>query len=244
MARMPRSVLPGYVQHVIHRGNNGELVFRSDEDKRFYLDKLREVCRRYEVNLHSYVLMPDHVNLLLTPSTYEGLSKAAQSLGTQYVRYFNRKYDRRGTLWEGRYRATILNPEEYALVCYRFIEISPVRAGLCCHPAEYPWSSYRCNALGARDASVTPHGLYNRLGYCGEERRKAYRALCRIPLSEPTIERVSTATEKGWILGNDAYAAVIENKLNRRVTPIPRGGDRRSSRYKDERHSLYTPQKS
>lgn len=150
MARQPRYVLPGQPQHVIQRGNNRDVIFVAEADYRFYLDKLKDACDRMGCEVHAYVLMTNHVHLLMTPYEENSLGRVMQSLGRRYVQYFNYRYRRTGTLWEGRYRATLIDAESYLLTCYRYIELNPVRAGMVSHPGDYPWSSYRSNALGQR----------------------------------------------------------------------------------------------
>ena len=148
MARLPRFVLVGHPQHVIIRGNNREPIFYADEDYQFCLEKLKKACDKHECDIHAYVLMTNHVHLLITPHKKDGISKVIQMLGRYYVQYFNNTYQRKGTLWEGRYKATLIDSEHYALGCYRYIELNPVRAEMVEHPAEYPWSSYGFNGLG------------------------------------------------------------------------------------------------
>ena len=158
MARLPRFVIPGQPQHVIVRGNNREPIFYAEEDYRFYLEKLQQACEKHQCDLHAYVLMTNHVHLLITPHTEDGISKSLQMLGRYYVQYFNHTYQRTGTLWEGRYKATLIDSERYLLTCYRYIELNPVRAeGMVDHPSEYPWSSYRYNVVGESDPLVVPH---------------------------------------------------------------------------------------
>ena len=160
--------------------------------------------------------MTNHVHFLLTPQTEQGISKAMQMLGRYYVQYFNRSYNRTGTLWEGRYKATLIDTENYLLTCYRYIELNPVRAeGMVEHPSEYPWSSDRYNALGQVNALVAPHSEYTGLGKTGEERQAAYRSLFQ-----------------AWVLGSNHFKQKIANQLNRPVSPASRGGDRRSKAYK------------
>ncbi|WP_228766890.1 transposase [Thiomicrorhabdus heinhorstiae] len=150
MARLPHFTILGQPQHVIVRGNNREPIFYADADYLFYLEKLQQACEKHHCDLHAYVLMTNHVHLLITPNTENGISKAMQMIGRYYVQYFNHTYQRTGTLWEGRYKATLIDSEAYALSCYRYIELNPVRADMVSHPAEYPWSSYRYNALGEK----------------------------------------------------------------------------------------------
>ncbi len=157
MARLPRYVLPGVPQHVIQRGNNREPIFAHGEDYSFYLEKLEEALKKYSCQLHAYVLMTNHVHLLITPQAENGIGKVMQSLGRSYVQYYNYVYTRTGTLWEGRYKATLLNSEQYLLTCMRYIELNPVRANMVKHPSEYPYSSYAKNAVGKQNNLSHPH---------------------------------------------------------------------------------------
>nr|WP_305908179.1 transposase [Methylomarinum sp. Ch1-1]MDP4520991.1 transposase [Methylomarinum sp. Ch1-1] len=164
MSRLPRFVLPGQPQHVIQRGNNRHIIFVVEEDYQYYLSKLTEACEKHHCDIHAYVLMTNHVHLLITPYVGNGISKVMQSVGRYYVQYFNRRYQRTGTLWEGRYKATLLNSDQYFLVCSRYIELNPVRAGMVKSPEDYRWSSYRGNALNDDDPLLTNHCLYRSLG--------------------------------------------------------------------------------
>ena len=137
MPRQPRYALAGFPQHVIQRGNNRSATFYAEQDYRVYLECLAEACHVHETALHAYVLMTNHVHLLMTPGKTNGLAKVMQSLGRRYVRYVNDTYRRTGTLWEGRYKASVIDTEHYLLACYRYIEMNPVRAGLVAHPADY-----------------------------------------------------------------------------------------------------------
>ena len=160
MARLPRLNLPGIPQHVIQRGNNQQVSFFKDKDYAVYLDKLKLYSKKYSVAVHSYVLMTNHVHLLMTPETEQGVSQMMQSLGRYYVRYINQTYERTGTLWEGRYKSTLVDSDNYFLTVSRYIELNPVRAGMVAHPAEYPWSSYQYNVRGKAIELIMPHFLY------------------------------------------------------------------------------------
>jgi putative transposase len=155
-----------------------------------------------------------------------------QSLGRYYVHYFNFTYQRTGTLWEGRYRATLVDSAAYLLTCQRYIELNPVRAGMAGHPREYAWSSYHANADGHDDPAVTPHARYEALGDDPVERCKAYRGLFRRRLSTHELEAIRDATNKAWVLGNDRFREQVEALLDRRAAPRPRGGDRRSEAFR------------
>ena len=196
MARLPRFVIPGQPQHIIVRGINREAIFYSDEDYQFYLEKLESACEKHSCQLHAYVLMTNHIHLLLTPKTETSIGKVIQSVGRYYVQYFNYHYSRTGTLWEGRYKATLIDSETYLLTCYRYIELNPVRAQMVDHPSKYPWSSYRYNALGESTVNITPHRLYQRLAKTPEERQKNCRSLFRSKIPEQTLQEIRESTNK------------------------------------------------
>lgn len=233
MARLPRFELPGQPQHVIQRGNNKEPIFCAREDYRYYLGKLRAAADKHACRIHAYVLMTNHVHLLITPEQQGGIGKLMQMLGRYYVQYFNYHYERTGTLWEGRYKATLIDSEAYLLTCMRYIELNPVRAGMVDHPSEYPWSSYPHNADGQADPMIAPHREYRRLGEAPNERQAAYRQLFRGRLAEDTLHTIREATNKAWVLGNDRFRQKIERQLERRAAPQAKGGDRKSAKYKN-----------
>jgi putative transposase len=235
MARLPRFVIPGQPQHVIVRGNNRSEIFCAEADYAFYLEKLQQACDRHACALHAYVLMTNHVHLLLTPQGEQGISKALQMLGRYYVQYYNYSYQRTGTLWEGRYKATLIDSETYLLTCMRYIELNPVRAGMVSHPSEYPYSSYRHNAQGHTNELITPHGLYRRLGASDEQRQAAYRQLFKHHIPEADMSDIRDATNKAWVLGNDKFKQRIQKQLERHVQPKARGGDRKSDEFKINR---------
>lgn len=230
MARLPRFVLPGQPQHVIQRGNNRQECFCAESDYRFYQDKLHAASEKHGCKIHAYVLMTNHVHLLVTPQREDGIGKMMQMLGRYYVQYFNYCYQRTGTLWEGRYKATLIDSEAYLLTCMRYIELNPVRAEhLAEHPADYPWSSYRCNALGQEDRLVVAHREYQQLGKTGQDRQAVYRGLFRSKIAEKTMDEIRQGTNKAWVLGDGRFKRRIELQLKRRTEPKARGGDRKSS---------------
>lgn len=235
MARLPRFVLPGQPQHVIQRGNNRQEIFCAESDYRFYLEKLQAAAEKHECYIHAYVLMTNHVHLLLTPGQEDSIGKLMQMLGRYYVQYYNYCYRRTGTLWEGRYRATLIDSEAYLLTCMRYIELNPVRAKMTDHPSAYPWCSYGYNALGQENALITPHVEYKRLGKTPEERQSAYRQLFRTRLGATTLAEIRQATNKAWVLGSERFKRRIEKQLDRRIEPSHRGGDRKSGNYRKSR---------
>lgn len=234
MARLPRYALAHQPQHVIQRGNDRQAIFCADADYRFFLEKLRAAAEKHGCAIHAYVLMTNHVHLLVTPHEVNGIGRMMQMLGRYYVQYFNYTYRRTGTLWEGRYRATLIDTEQYLLTCMRYIELNPVRAhNMTAHPSEYPWSSYRSNALGEQNALLTPHAEYQRLGRTDDERRAAYRQLFKARIADKTLDEIREATNKAWVLGDDRFKGQFASQLERRIAPIAKGGDHKSNSYRE-----------
>jgi putative transposase len=176
--------------------------------------------------------MTDHFHLLLTPSEGGGIGRLFQHVGRYYVPYFNRRYRRTGTLWEGRYKATVIDPDSYLLTCYRYIELNPVRADMVKHPRDYPASSYRANAQGRADGIVAPHPVYDALGPDAAARQAAFRQLFRRRIGAATLDDIRAATNKGWVLGTERFRKAVEEALDRPTAPRPKGGDRRSEAYR------------
>ncbi len=223
MARLPRFCLAGIPQHVIQRGNNRQPCFAGASDYRFYLECMRAASRRYACAVHAYVLMTNHVHLLVTPSQKDVLPRFMQHIGRRYVQYFNFCYQRTGTLWEGRYQASLVDTEAYVLTCYRYIEMNPVRAAMAANPSDYRWSSYRHNAFDVKDEVVVPHELYTALGANPASRCTAYRELFRTNLGEATLKIIRESLNQEVVLGNDRFREYIEKALARRARPGRRG---------------------
>lgn len=215
MARLPRLELAGVPLHVIQRGNNRASCFVSDGDRHLYLRYLAEASVAHECTIHAYVLMPNHVHLLVTPIAPGCVAATMQDLGRRYVRVFNDSHARTGTLWEGRYKAAMIDSERYFVTCQRYVELNPVRAGLITDPAQYRWSSYRHYAFGASNPLVTPHELILRLAIDDTARRQAYCALFEQPLDPRVIDEIRLATNKGRVLGSEAFTAQVEAALGR-----------------------------
>jgi putative transposase len=232
MARLPRLNLVDTPQHVIQRGNNRSACFFSTTDYQLYLDKLLQYSIQFNVAVHAYVLMTNHVHLLLTPATKEGVSKLMQSLGRYYVQYINRTYRRTGTLWEGRYKSTLVDSSYYFLTVSRYIEMNPVRANMVIQPNEYPWSSFHANALGKGSSLISSHECYRQLGKNACQQRQAYLALFEQPITAEVAKTIRHSTNKGWVLGSDRFQSEVQTMLSRKVTPAQRGGDRRSKKFK------------
>jgi len=220
MARLPRYVIPGQPQHIIQRGNNRQAIFAAEADYQFFRDALVEAAAEHGLAIHAYVWMTNHVHLLASPEFEHSISKVFQSVGRRYVQYFNYTYERSGTLWEGRYRATVVDSEHYLLTVMRYIELNPVRAGMVVHPRDYPWSSYGFNALGAKGPNadwIRPHEEYRRLGRTAADRQAAYRQLFRTVISGADLSEIRECTHKGWALGGERFREQIEALGQRRA---------------------------
>ena len=231
MPRMPRPIVPGQPLHVIQRGNNRTACFHDRQDLAFYLRVLHEMSRRSGCAIHAYVLMTNHVHLLVTPHQTRSPARMMQRIGRSYVRYFNERHGRTGTLWEGRYRSTLVDSDRYFLACSRYIESNPVRAGIIADPAAYGWSSFRCNAIGRPDPVIPPHATYRALGSSATERCAAYRALFNTPLGDDTIDAIRTAAKTGAVLGTASCRGRLEAVLKRSLSRGPHGGARRGARF-------------
>lgn len=223
MARLPRLIVPHQPHHVIQRGNDRQKIFHDTDDCLAFLNWLREAAKQFKVAIHAYVLMPNHVHLLLTPTDADGLARMMQWVGRYYVPYFNRKYQRVGTLWQGRYKATVVDTERYFMTCSRYIELNPVRAGLAAEPGDYQWSSYMHHIGVVSDPLVSDHALYWALGNTPFEREAAYKALVGMGLKEQELSEMRHATEKGWALGSEQFKVKLEKTAQRRVRQAKRG---------------------
>lgn len=227
MVRLARYDVPGIPQHVIQRGNNRGVTFVADEDYAFYLDCLADAAARNDCAVHAYVLMTNHVHLLVTPQAADGVGRMMQSLGRRYVRYFNRVQQRTGTLWEGRYRATLVEAASYFLACCRYIEMNPVRAGMVATPDDYPWSSWCAHADGAETPLLTEHPEYRAQGATPAERQTAYRALFSAILDESAVTAIRDATNKAWALGGERFKEELTHLTERRLAPGKPGRPRK-----------------
>ena len=227
MPRRARLTLPNIPLHLIQRGNNRQACFFADEDYRVYLDWLAEFAGKTGCRVHAYVLMTNHVHLLLTPARAEAPAALMKALGQRYVQYVNRVYRRSGTLWEGRFRSCLAQEDTYLLACQRYIELNPVRADMVSHPAEYRWSSYRANAQGEADKLVRSHPLYDALGTDAESRQAAYRELFRHQIEPGLVDEIRRATNGNFALGNDRFGVQIAAALGMRAVPGKPGRPRK-----------------
>ena len=223
MARLPRLTLPGYPHHIIQRGNNRQMIFVDTQDFATMMALLAENAHKFAVAVHAYVLMDNHFHLLATPATAEALPLMMQAVGRSYVRYFNHRHGRTGTLWEGRYRSTLIETERYLLACMVYIDLNPVRAGMVALPAAWLWSSH-AHYLGQRvDKLVTPHALYWALGNTPFAREAAYAGLVQAGIGSGDQAALTDAALSGWALGDAEFVAELQKKSPRRVAKAKAG---------------------
>jgi putative transposase len=215
--------LPNIPSHVIQRGNNHLPCFFAEDDYRFYLNCLDEGRQKYNVSVHAYVLMTNHVHLLMTPMDMTGISRLMQSIGRRYVQYINYTYRRSGTLWEGRHKASLIQAENHLLTCYRYIEMNPVRAQMVEHPGDYPWSSYRHHAYGEQNPIISDHSLYNELDNNKKSRLACYRELFLTDIEKEALQAIRKAINFSMPLGNNRFQEEVEEVLKRKVGYAKRG---------------------
>lgn len=226
MPRKPRFNLIGIPQHVIQRDNNREPCFLSEEDYRRYLKDLRESADKFFCKIHAYVLMTNHVHLLVTPMVDCGISQMMQALGRRYVCYVNKTYKRTGTLWEGRFKSSLVDSDRYLLTCMRYIELNPVRANMVNHPGKYKWSSYHANAQGDIDQLIEPHPLYLELSGIPEQRHEAYRELFRHHMDNDVLHEIRESLNHELVLGRSYFKDKIEEITKRQTRLGQRGRPR------------------
>jgi putative transposase len=234
MPRRARLVAAGYPMHAILRGIDRCAIFFNEDDYRCLLDGLGAATRTEGVAVHAYVLMTNHVHLLMTADTDQGVAVVMKRTGQRYAQYVNRTYRRSGSLFEGRFRSSLIETDRYLLACQRYIELNPVRATMVNEPALYPWSSYRANALGAADPLVTPHALYRELAPSADARLVAYRRLFEDALSAETLERLRECTNGGFVLGSNRFAREVAAMVGRRTWKGSPGRPRKQSVSKEQ----------
>lgn len=228
MPRKPRFILPGVPVHIVQRGHSREPVFFEDSDYSAYLGWLKEGSERYHCDIHAYVLMSNHVHILATPSDNQGITRMMQYIGRRYVPYINHTYGISGSIWEGRYKASLVQEEGYLLTCMRYIELNPLRANMVRSPANYRWSSYRYNAQGKPDDLVTPHPLYLSLGKRKASRMANYKELFKAQVDPEALNEIRAAWHTGTPLGNDYFREKVEKKLGCKVGQARRGRPRKA----------------
>ncbi len=223
MPRPARIEVPGVALHIVQRGNNRSACFFGDLDRRFYLKCLKEASVARGCQIHAYVLMSNHVHLLITPEQPGAASATLQDIGRRYVRTINLIHERTGTLWEGRFKSSLIDSARYLFACHRYIELNPVRAGIVSRPGDYSWSSHAHYAYGVSSELLTPHRLFTELGKSALSRMTAFRAMFGDAVPGEDLARLRTAVNKGWALGSEEFLDEMGRLLGRSIRP-PRKG--------------------
>lgn len=223
MARLPRLTVPGLSHHIVQRGNNRQLTFRDTADCEYLLKLLADYSAQEKVAIHSYVLMSNHFHLLATPQTETGLPRMMQAVGRRYVQYFNKRHARTGTLWEGRYKSTLIETDRYLLTCMAYIDLNPVRAGMVNRAADYRWSSHGHYAGLKTDRLVTPHSIYWALGNTPFAREAGYADLVNQGITPERQAELTDAVLRGWVVGDPKFIESIQRATDRRLSRLKPG---------------------
>jgi putative transposase len=223
MARLPRLTLAGYPHHIILRGNNRQDIFMDSADFQRMLALLQANAQEQQVQIHAYVLMSNHLHLLLTPLQNDSLPKMMQAVGRSYVLYFNKRHGRSGTLWEGRYRSSLIQTERYFLACMAYIDLNPVRAGMVAQAADYPWASHGHYIGRQNEAWLSPHPLYWEMGNTPFAREAAYSVMIQSGIDLKQQHALTSSALSGWALGEDAFVEGLQKQTPRRVNPAKAG---------------------
>jgi len=234
MARLPRIVIPNQPLHIMHRGNNHQDIFESEEDMARIIEDITHALSKTDCYLHAYVIMTNHLHLLITPKEKVQLSKFMQTMANRYVRYFNASRNRSGTIWEGRFKSCVVDSDQYLFTLYKYIEINPVKANIVESIADYPWSSYYHNALGKTDKLISEHALYRELGNTSEQRCMHYRDLFNSLDINQQQEQISKATLAGDVYGSNQFHEKVGRMISRATKRGAHGGDRKSEKYKNQ----------
>ena len=235
MARISRIDLPGFPQHLVQRGVNRSACFNTEEDRNFFLYQLKQCASEANVQIHAYVLMTNHVHILVTGEKSGAISSMMQNLGRIYVLYFNRVYNRIGTLWQGRFKSNLVDTEYYLLQCYRYIELNPVRANLVSAPDKYPWSSIHANAYGQWDPVITPHAAYKSLGDTSIARRARYLELLRENINDRDLKLIRDLNAQGKVLRSEKFCEQVQSRIGKTINI------RYRSRGRPTRHASNNP---
>jgi putative transposase len=228
MARLPRLTVAGYPHHLIQRGNDRQAIVRDDADREKLLSLVAEYAASFNVAIHAYVLMDNHFHLLATPEYDDGVPKWMQAVGRSYVRYFNARHHRTGTLWEGRYKSNLIESERYLLACMVYVDLNPVRAGMVDLPGDFKWSSHRHCIGQVSDKLVTPHALFWGLGNTPFAREAAYRELVQAGMTPSDKDQLTQSALSGWALGSSSFVSELRHMTTRRLLPVKAGRPRKT----------------
>jgi len=223
MPRAARVAPRKYVYHVLTRGNNRQDVFEDEEDFRKYLDLLLRYKEKYQFRLYHYVLMTNHVHLVLEPAEDGGsLSEIMKGINLSYAQHYKRTYNYMGHFWQDRYKSIVISEDEYLLACGSYVELNPVRARMVEDPREYPWSSYKVYAYGKRNMLVDEHPVYRQLSEDEGERKRKYREFVQGMLKEK--EALKGEMDKRIMYGSKRFVQemTIAYRISERIKPMGR----------------------
>ncbi len=223
MPRLPRLNILNNPHYVTQCGHNWQPCFFDDEDYESYLECLSKASHQYQCKIHSYLLLENNIQLLVSPMINGGISSLMQSIGRRYVQYVNHKYKRSGTLWGGRYKACVIDAQGYLLTMYQYIENEPVRKGIVSHPKDYPWSSYHYHVKGGLSNIITDHSIFEKLGKTQEERGVKYAEKLDFPINAFLLRYIKEIINSDIVLGGDNFVSEIEDLFDQRVRPLKRG---------------------
>jgi len=234
MARLSRIVVPNQPVHIMHRGNNRQDIFESEEDMGRITEDIAHALSKSDCHLHAYVIMTNHLHLLITPADKIQLSKFMQTMANRYVRYFNATRNRTGTIWEGRFKSCLVDSESYLFTLYRYIEMNPVKANMVKNITDYPWSSYRHNALGEKNSLITEHKMYQDLGESSALRSENYLKIFDTLNTEEQEQQITEATMRGEVYGTSGFHHEISKLISRATKLTAHGGDRKSENFRNQ----------
>lgn len=234
MARLPRIVLPNQPLHIMHRGNNRQEIFESEADMNRIIEDIMYALSKTDCYLHAYVIMTNHLHLLITPKDKAQLSKFMQTMANRYVRYFNSSRNRTGTIWEGRFKSSLVDSDNYLFTLYKYIEMNPIKANMVESIADYLWSSYHHNALGKTDKLITEHEQYQNLAKTVTLRAENYQKLFDKVNASNQEKQISQATMRGEVYGSLAFHQKVSKLVSRATKLTAHGGDRKSEDFKNQ----------
>lgn len=229
MARLPRLCIPGQLHLLIQRAQLGQSIFAEAADCESYLDGLRDAAATHRVAIHAYVLIPGEARLLATPGDAAALGRMVQALGRRFAASYNRRHERAGSMWQGRFTTAVVDAREHFMACLRFVEAAPVRAVLAARAADYPWSSAAHHAGRKLASLISEHPSFWSLGNTPFEREVNHGCAMEQALTSSELAWIENVARRGWVLGSDAFTQGLGAKTERRLRPLPRGRPSKTS---------------
>ena len=231
MPRQARIVVANTAHHIIQRGHNRQVIFASDADYNYYIDNLIDFKREFSCKIYAYCLMTNHVHLVVDPGDNpESISLLMKRVAGRQTRYINKIEKRSGSLWEGRFKSSVVSTQEYLVSCCRYVELNPLRAGLVENPGDYKWSSCSCKVKGTRNKLVDFDSQYFALGSSASERQSAYKEYLLETIPEYEIELIREALQRNQLTGSARFREEISAKLGIRISNKRPGRPRKAKK--------------